>query len=444
MRRRPLKAVVAVALALLGLAVLAATGGARTKGTRTKSTPAATTLLGGINIDGLDGQSSLAEAEHQIALAVQLHAKVIRVELPWSVLEPNGPGQLNASAVAYADRLMSDAVAHRIGVIALVDRTPCWASSAPAELIRECTPTSSSKAFDYPPSNPADFAAFARLLVERYGNAMTAFEVWNEPDQANEKYFAGPNKAERYAALLAAAYPAIKQANPRVKVLAGSLVGSNGVFLRLLYKAGIKGHYDGLAVHFYTLSLEAVREIRAVQLANGDNTPLWLDEFGWPDCYPRLQIQEEQACVTPAVQAQNITNLFRALSRASYVAAATLYELQDSSSESFGVLTDTGVRKPAFKALAGVLASPSGAPSPVTLTLRASRGRIVASGSGPVGDAMQLEAFQGRVLRFRATFTLDRFNRYTLTLPALLGTRNVRVRVFQQWSGIASATQRRI
>ena len=55
--------------------------------------------------------------------------------------------------------------------------------------------------------------------------------------------------------MLRAAYPAIKQANPSVPVLAGSLVGSNGVFLRALYAAGIKGYYDGLAVHFYNLTL---------------------------------------------------------------------------------------------------------------------------------------------------------------------------------------------
>ena len=39
-----------------------------------------------------------------------------------------------------------------------------------------------------------------------------------------------------------AAYPAVKAANPGVLVLAGSLVGSNGAFLRALYAAGMKGY----------------------------------------------------------------------------------------------------------------------------------------------------------------------------------------------------------
>ena len=60
---------------------------------------------------------------------------------------------------------------------------------------------------------------------------------------------------------------------------------------------------------------------------------------------------------------------------------------------------------------------------------------MIASGSGPVGDFMQLEAFQGSVLRYRALFTLNRFNHYSIALPALLGTSGLRVRVYQYWAG---------
>jgi hypothetical protein len=227
-------------------------------------------------------------------------------------------------------------------------------------------------------------------------------------------------------------------------VLAGSLVGSNGVFLRALYAAGIKGYYDGLAVHFYNLTLGSLRAIHETQLANGDDTPLWLDEFGWSSCWPRQKIQQEQGCVSPAVQAANITNLYRSLVRAPYVAAAVLYKLQDSPSESFGVLNTGGARKPAFAALARVLANPFGSPSRVTLSLSRRHGGVLAEGEGPVGDYMQLEAFQGKVLRYRALFTLDRFNRYAIPLPRALGTHGLTVRVYQYWQGAGSDAQRSI
>jgi hypothetical protein len=398
---------------------------------------------GGVNVTGVSGGLPLGLADREIALARTLHAKLVRVEVQWSALEPDGPGRIDPGSLAYLDRIVSDAAASGIKVIATADGTPCWASSAPAAVLAKCIPGRWSKATAWPPVDPSRYAAFVGYLAARYGTRLAAIEIWNEPDQANEDYFAGPNKPRRYAAVLRAAYPAIKQANPNIQVLAGSLVGSNGVFLRALYAAGIKGFYDGLAVHFYTLTLGSLRAIHEVQLANGDSKPLWLDEFGWSSCWPH-KLQQEQACVTSAVQAANVTNLFRSLARTPYVAAEVLYKLQDSARENFGVLTAGQRHKPAFAALAGVLANPFGRPSPVTLRLSRRGGRVVASGAGPVGDYMQLEAFQGTTLRYRALFTLDRFNRYSIPLPSVLGTHGLRVRVFQYWAGSASDAQRSI
>jgi hypothetical protein len=398
--------------------------------------------LGGVNIATLDRATSLAGLDREIALARVLHAKVVRVELPWSQFEPSGPSQIDPRALAVSDRLINDAAAAGIRVIALLDSSPCWASSAPATILRGCVPGGSGKANAWPPSDAAAYAAFASYLVQRYGTRLAAIEVWNEPDQANENYLAGPHKAERYAEILRAAYPAIKQVNAQVPVLAGSLVGSNGAFLRALYAAGIKGYYDGLAVHFYTLTLAALRATREVQLANGDHAPLWLDEFGWSSCWPRDRIQQEQGCVTGQTQATNITDTFRALTHSSYVAADVIYKLQSARSEDFGVLSPAGARQPSFAALSRVLASPYGSISRVTLSLRRAGGRVIASGTGPVGDFMELEAFRGSLLRYQALFALDRFNRYSLALPRVLGTSGLRVRVYQYWAGPGAAAQR--
>jgi hypothetical protein len=405
---------------------------------------AAVAPLGGVNVGGLYDGASPAAADREIAAARALHAGVVRASIPWSVLEPHGPGQISPSARAFTDRLVSDASAAGIRVIMIVDSTPCWATTAPASLVRGCAGATHSDANAWPPSDPSTYAAFVAYLAQRYGTQLAAIEIWNEPDQSNQLYFAGPEKPQRYAAIVRAAYPAIKAANPQVPVIAGSLVGSGGGFLRALYAAGIKGYYDGLAVHFYNLVLGSVRSIREVQLANGDSKPLWLDEFGWSSCYPHHKIQEEQACVSTAVQASNVANVFRSLAHTSYVAAVVLYNLQNSGTEEFGVLTARGAHKPSFAALSRVLASPFSSASPVTVGLRRRRTRVLASGSASVGDYMELEASVGGVLRYRALFTLDRFNRYSIALPAVLGTRGVRVRVFQFWAGPARAAQRGI
>jgi hypothetical protein len=399
--------------------------------------------LGGVNIVGV-GPKPLGEADRAINTARALHARIVRTVLPWSALEPRGPSQIDPRSLAFADRLISDAATAGIRVILLVDSTPCWASSAPASLQRACVPRHLSKANAWPPSSPASYATFVAFLAQRYGTNLAAIEVWNEPDQANEDYFAGPNKAQRYAAVLRAAYAAIKQANPNVQVLAGSLVGANGVFLRALYAAGIKGNYDGLAVHYYTLTLASLRSLHEVQTANGDTKPLWLDEFGWSSCWPRYRIQQEQACVTPQTQALNITNTFRSLARTPYVAAEVLYQLEGSASENFGVLNANGTHKPAFGALSRAFTSPFGRASPVTLSLRKRGNRVLAGGSAPVGDYMELEAFQGQTLRYHALFALNRFNRFAITLPAVLGSSGLQVRVYQFWAGLGAAAQRSI
>jgi polysaccharide biosynthesis protein PslG len=432
----------ALALTLaFGLCLLALAGAGRSLATTGHASAAAP--LGGVNI-GAVGAMPVSVADREVSRARALHAEIVRVGIPWSILEAQGQGQLEPKAVAYTDRLMADAAADKIKVIALVDSTPCWASSAPASILGRCVAGRFGKANTWPPSQPASYATFVAFLARRYGPSLAAIEVWNEPDQANEAYFAGPNKAQRYAALLRAAYPAIKQADPSVPVLAGSLVGYDGVFLKALYAAGIKGYYDGLAVHFYTLTLASLRQFRQAQLSDGDQTPLWLDEFGWSSCWPQYKIQQEQACVTPRVQAQNITNLFKSLARTPYIAADLIYELQGSKQENFGMLNEKGARKPAFEALARVLASPFGSPSPVTLSLVRKGSQVIAKGSGPAGDTMQLEALQGSALRFKALFTLNRFNQFSLTLPSALGTKGLTVRVYQTWVGPGRDAQKSI
>ena len=80
----------------------------------------------------------------------------------------------------------------------------------------------------------------------------------------------------------------------------------------------------------------------------------------------------------------------------------------------------------------------------MTLSLSRRGGRLVASGSGPVGDYMELEAFQGSLLRYRALFVLNRFNHYSIVLPTVLGTSGLRVRAYQYWAGPGRDAQRSV
>jgi hypothetical protein len=148
--------------------------------------------------------------------------------------------------------------------------------------------------------------------------------------------------------------------------------------------------------------------------------------------------------VTAQVQATNIVNTVRSLARTPYIAAEVLFQLRDSGAEDFGVVSGQGARKPAFRALAGAFASPFGRVGSVSLSLRRRRGHALATGSGPVGDFMALEVRRGGVLRYTATFVLDRFNRYSISLPRALGTSGLVVRAYRFWAGSGEAIQRSI
>jgi hypothetical protein len=437
-----------VAGALLALAVFAvfavfagasAAGAPRSGRRSTTGRSAALPALRGVNVIGLYAGARPAVADREIDQARALHANVVRAELRWSALEPARPGQIEPAALAFTDRLVADAAAAGIRVIFTVDSSPCWDTTAPRALLARCVPAKATQANSWPPATLAPYASVVEFIARRYGTELAAIEIWNEPDQSNQLYFAGPNKVQRYAALLRAAYSAIKQANPAVQVLGGSLVGSNGKFLRALYAAGIKGYYDGLAVHFYSLVLGSLRAIHQVQVANGDARPLWLDEFGWTSCFPHQLVQEEQACVTESAQARNVANVTHSLAQTPWLAAEVVYNLEDSAGQDFGLIAPSGIRKAAFGALAKAFLAPSQRADGVKVALIRRGRRLVASGSGPVGDYMQLEAFVSGALRYRVLFVLDRFNRYRIALPAVLGTRGVRVRVFQYWAGATRA-----
>lgn len=436
MPRRLLTSIVMLALAC------ACTGTADAAKTQKKAK--AHVMLGGINVGGIYAGENLETIDSFVSTAKSLHAKVIRVDMQWAQFEPSGPGEIDPETVVVADRLMQDAASAHIKVIALAEATPCWASTAPPATLSACTPSYPGEASTWPPKMASDYSRFVGWLARQYGSRLAAIEVWNEPDQANQDYLKGKNKPQQYAKLVRAAYPAVKHANPHVKVIIGSLVGSNGAFMNALYKAGIKGYYDGVAVHFYTLGLGSLRVFHENQLKHHDHKPLWFDEFGWSSCWPKEKIQQEQGCVTEAIQAQNLANTFKELAHTSWIAAVTSYDLQDSSKEDFGVLNAEGRRKPAFNALSQALRNPFGKPSPVKLKLKAKHGQVIATGSGPVGDYMKLEAFQGGRLRYRAVFSMNRFNKYSVKLPRALGSHGLTVRVWQYWQGPKQGAQRSI
>lgn len=406
--------------------------------------PAIAAPQSGIQVTRILPTAEPAYYASQLDRAKRLRVSVVRTELRWSDLEPDRGGERNPAYLASLDTFFRLAKNRRLKVMVTMLSTPCWASSAPPGDRGDCSGAdkNADNVTSYPPTRASDFAGAAAFVARRYKAQIRAFEIWNEPDHQNQIYFAGPDKVQRYAAILKESYKAIKQASPRTLVLGGAMVGSNGLFLEALYKAGIKGHYDVLSVHYYDLVLASIRSIRSVQRRNGDRKPLWLGEVGWPNCYPKQKRQGGHACVSSRVQGQSIRDIFAALRRTSYVKGAVVYNLVDSKESDFGLVDERGKLKSAYSALKKV-ARRAPKPRKVKLKLRRKGGRVIAAGSGPAGDAYELDVFKGGNLRYKLTFRLNRNLRYSFKLPSSLGSRGLKVKVYQYWLGSRKGTTRR-
>ena len=87
---------------------------------------------------------------------------------------------------------------------------------------------------------------------------LAAFEVWNEPDQANENYWAGPNKIANYVALTKARLPGA-QAGRAAGAGPGRLVRRRQRQVAAgALRRGHQGVLRRVSVHFYDLTLSAL------------------------------------------------------------------------------------------------------------------------------------------------------------------------------------------
>jgi hypothetical protein len=399
-----------------------------------------------VGVQGISAYESDAKLTKDLDTAKKARFGAVRVQAFWAGLQPTGPGSYDATALAALDKVVDGAAQRNLKVVLFADGTPCWASAAPADVKAGCKGSTKAAVYRYGPSDPRTFVALSTFLVGRYGAKLAAYEIWNEPDQANENYWAGSNKVARYVALTKAVYGPLKAVAPKLPVLTGSFVGANGKWLQAMYDAGVKGYYDGLAVHFYDLPLDALKTTRAVQRRNGDTKPQWLTEFGWSSCHrkggPATLL--EHACLTTSGQARAVTDTLRAVSRTSWVKAAILYTLRDESAAyRFGLLDSKGKAKPLLKTLSKLLERPlsSKLPKP-TLHLSVRKGRLVASGSASIADLYRMQVVGGGV-KYSATLRADRFGRYRVVLPSVVPRSGVTATFRSMWSSARSARTHR-
>jgi polysaccharide biosynthesis protein PslG len=301
---------------------------------------------------------STADANHTYSVLQDSGSKWVRLGVGWNRTEV-APGVYDEDRLTRYDSVVSRARAAGQRVLFMIQDTPGWANGG--------------RNPNVPPDDPADIAPFLRMMAARYyPQGVEAFEIWNEPDTS--RFWKPAPDPRAYAALLRAAYPAVKAGAPDMKVVFGGTSGNDYAFISEAYAGGAQGHFDVMATHPYTGSLSpdvawrngagrlsewaftSYREIRSLMLSRGDDKPIWFTEMGWATA------TQGWSTVSPEAQAEYLTRAFEILRQDPYIGVAFWYNLRnnhwdqdaDTAEAQFGLFTTDWTPKPSYAAFRAV------------------------------------------------------------------------------------------
>jgi len=185
------------------------------------------------------------------------------------------------------DVLVAGAASRGLRVLPVLTTAPGWAAKPPG-------------GFASPPSDPADYARFARALVDRYGprgslwaerpdlprRPIRTWQIWNEPNLRAS--WSESDWVRPYLALLGAARREIRAVDPGARTMLSGFANLSWRSLAAVYRVpGARRLFDEVAIHPYTRQVAGLRTIlrlvRGVMRRNGDaRKPISVTEFGWP------------------------------------------------------------------------------------------------------------------------------------------------------------------
>lgn len=310
-----------------------------------------------------------AQIDAQLDQMQAMGVNDVRVMIPWAGVEPY-PGYYNWATTDY---IVEAADSRGMGVLGVLNSTPYWATQP------------GQPALSGAPASAQAYGDFAGLVAQRYAGKVGAYEIWNEPNGA--MFYSPEPDPTGYTALLKAAYPEIKAADPDAQVI-GGVVGSvvtygnytmNPVdFIDGIYAAGGAPYFDALSFHPYQYTtpfseggylpdspINQVAAIHDVMVANGDGSKLiWASEYGEPS-----------SVAGDANQAAYLQDMLTTWRTLGYTGPTFVWTLQDRNSAStdpedtFGVIASDGTWKPAAYVIQELASNPSATPAMARMAL---------------------------------------------------------------------------
>jgi polysaccharide biosynthesis protein PslG len=311
--------------------------------------------------------------EQRIALLDKLDSagiRWVRIDVSWPTLQPSR-GTVADWYVERLDFIVDAARARGIEVLATLYKTPGWANGGSDSNV--------------PPSKPADYAWIANWVAVHFRGRIAAWEVYNEPN--SDDFFTGT--PQQYAAILKAAYPALKSGDPAADVVLGGPSNKDPVWLAAVYQAGASDSFDVMSVHAYMSpsdlppetdngtiwTLAAVSKTLDLMKSYGDGAKeIWLTEYGWSVHANSGNEPNWNRGVTREQQADYLVRSLVYLgANRPYVTKVFWYNERNRATghpheDGFGLLTRDLSEKPAYVAAKAFLTGET--PAPITKTVR--------------------------------------------------------------------------
>lgn len=202
------------------------------------------------------------------ALVKGAGATNVRFTVHWSDIEKT------KGKFAWEETDRSVRILSRLGLplVATLDSPPAWATQPGASTV----------------AVGAELERLAASAGARYKSAVNLWELFSEPDAeppggSPPRVVSGPGT---YGLLLQAFSRGIKRSNPHAQVAVGGLAARNTRFLSDLYRLGMRGAFDAVALHPSVardvIDFAWVDAIRALMVEKGDTTKaVWITDWGW-------------------------------------------------------------------------------------------------------------------------------------------------------------------
>lgn len=336
------------------------------------STASASDLAVGVNYHALRGELTNAARAEVLNALDDAGTSWVRIDVDWAALQPTDASSWDlTNAVARLDRRIREVKLRGMNVLLMVTHAPQWSSG--------------TASYNGRPRNPADFANAVAWLAQRYPGAASnpllkidAIELWNQPN-SNSSWAKEPANTwvTSFADLVKAAGPAVRQANPNLKVVVGGLSSSDVTWLNQFYDAGgVIGTYDALGLVTYQSPGDAAPEALDAQWAQyyitgmkavadlmdskSDPAQIWATEFGWTSHDNTGYPEGVPNYAKGVTEQQQADYLLRGLAEmasispritAAFWADAINSDLGDPMKDNYGLIGLDYLRKPAWDAM---------------------------------------------------------------------------------------------